>query len=55
MIEGLHPIQIASVETVVRKLHARGVPVSPGDDLPDLKRVYVSDPFGNRIELLELR
>ena len=51
-----HPgFQVASLETVVGKLQAHGVPVSPGDDLPDFKRVYVSDPFGNRIELLELR
>ncbi|EPX79968.1 VOC family protein [Litoreibacter arenae] len=50
-----HPgFQVASLDKVVRELRAHDLEVSGGDDLPDLKRVYIADPFGNRIELLEL-
>jgi len=24
------------------------------EDLPDIRRVYITDPFGNRIEILEV-
>ena len=33
----------------------RGYKVVPGETLNGYKRVYVSDPFGNRIELMELQ
>jgi hypothetical protein len=37
----------------VAVLRGRGVQVIDDDALPGFFRVYVSDPFGNRIELLE--
>ena len=50
-----HPaLQVASLQDVVTRLRAQGVTCRPDIDLPGIKRVYVSDPFGNRIELLEV-
>ncbi|MST32640.1 hypothetical protein GHK86_07890 [Acidimicrobiaceae bacterium USS-CC1] len=34
-------------------LRAAGVAVGEDEPLPGYRRVYVDDPFGNRIELLE--
>ena len=35
------------------RLAVAGVDVRPGDDPSGRRQVYVDDPFGNRIELLE--
>lgn len=49
-----HPaLAVASLAVARRVLAARGVEAVHEVDLPDLRRVYVSDPFGNRIELCE--
>ena len=37
----------------VLHLRAGGVEVHEVSDIPDLRRCYVADPFGNRIELIE--
>ena len=51
-----HPaFQVTSLKDAILVLLAHGVEVRHDFDMPDMKRVYVSDPFGNRIELLELR
>lgn len=49
-----HPAFVVdNLETVVDALRAAGHEASPDDALPGYRRAYVSDPFGNRIELLE--
>lgn len=40
---------------LVAHLEAHGVPASLDEPLPGYDRVYISDPFGNRIELMERR
>jgi catechol 2,3-dioxygenase-like lactoylglutathione lyase family enzyme len=50
-----HPaLQVASLQDAVTALQGQGIECRPDIDLPGIKRVYVSDPFGNRIELLEV-
>lgn len=50
-----HPaLRVASLDQMVRHLDDRQVSYRRDVDLPALRRVYVDDPFGNRIELLEL-
>ena len=49
-----HPgFQVGSLESAIARLEVLGVAFRTDVDLPDIKRIYVSDPFGNRIELLE--
>ena len=51
-----HPgFRVGSLETVTAHLEKRDVAFQTDIDLPDIRRIYVNDPFGNRIELLELR
>ena len=38
---------------LVVRLREAGVPLADDEPLEGYDRVYVSDPFGNRIELLE--
>jgi len=40
---------------IARRCSEAGYAPTPDDALPGFDRVYVSDPFGNRIELLESR
>ena len=50
-----HPaFQVASLEQAVLHLQDQGIAYRRDIDLPTLRRVYVDDPFGNRIELLEV-
>lgn len=49
-----HPaFLVTDLDTLVTSLRAAGVSVIEDDLLPGYARVHVSDPFGNRIELLE--
>ncbi len=49
-----HPaFLIASLEVMRDRLDDAGVAYEAGDDYPGIRRIYVSDPFGNRLELLE--
>lgn len=49
-----HPaLEIASLAAMTRQLDAADHPYRTDIDLPGLRRIYVDDPFGNRIELLE--
>jgi catechol 2,3-dioxygenase-like lactoylglutathione lyase family enzyme len=51
-----HPaLLVADIQTLIARLKARGVQVIEGDSLEGYLRVYVADPFGNRIDLLEPR
>lgn len=49
-----HPaLVVEGLLDLVDALVAHGCEVKPGEDLPGLRRRFVADPFGNRIELLE--
>ena len=48
-----HPaLRVAGLDDLVAALEDAGHPVRWDDELPDLRRCYVDDPFGNRIELI---
>jgi catechol 2,3-dioxygenase-like lactoylglutathione lyase family enzyme len=50
-----HPaFRVGSLDQVIEHLRVRNVEYHRDVDLPSIRRVYVADPFGNRIELLEL-
>ena len=49
-----HPALIVhGLADLARRLRDAGVPVTEDALLPGYDRVYVDDPFGNRIELME--
>jgi catechol 2,3-dioxygenase-like lactoylglutathione lyase family enzyme len=51
-----HPaLLVEDLPALVDRLAAAGVEVVTDEPLPGHDRVYVADPFGNRIELLEPR
>lgn len=51
-----HPaLQVQDLLALVERLRAAGVTVRDDEPLEGYDRVYVDDPFGNRIELLEPR
>jgi catechol 2,3-dioxygenase-like lactoylglutathione lyase family enzyme len=51
-----HPaLLVQDLPSLVRRLIGAGVKVIEDNGLPGYDRVYVSDPFGNRLELLEER
>jgi catechol 2,3-dioxygenase-like lactoylglutathione lyase family enzyme len=50
-----HPaFQVARYEALLGRLRAAGVEVQPDESIPGLRRSFVSDPWGNRIELVDL-
>lgn len=49
-----HPaLRVKELATLVARLKAHNVEVIDNDPLEGYLRVYISDPFGNRIELME--
>jgi len=51
-----HPaLLVRDLRSLVRRLDEAGIKVIEDDGLPGYDRVYVSDPFGNRLELMEER
>jgi catechol 2,3-dioxygenase-like lactoylglutathione lyase family enzyme len=51
-----HPaLLVQDLGALVRRLGEAGVQVVDDELLPGYARVYVSDPFGNRLELMEER
>ncbi len=49
-----HPgILVTDLDEVVRRLHSAGQDVRWDAEFPGFRRVYASDPFGNRMEFLE--
>lgn len=49
-----HPaLLVVDLPALVETLREADVPLRDDDPLPGYDRVYVDDPFGNRIELLE--
>jgi len=50
-----HPaFKCANYDGLIAKLRAAGVEVMQPGDIPGVRRCNVHDPFGNRIELLDL-
>ncbi|HEX4082282.1 MAG TPA: VOC family protein [Acidimicrobiales bacterium] len=48
-----HPaIVVDDLDDLVDALSAAGLVVRPDEELPGVRRGYVDDPFGNRIELI---
>jgi catechol 2,3-dioxygenase-like lactoylglutathione lyase family enzyme len=49
-----HPaIVVEQLDSLVRLLEEAGVPVGWDGNIPGVRRCYVDDPFGNRIELID--
>ncbi|CAH0346687.1 VOC family protein [Bacillus sp. CECT 9360] len=49
-----HPaFEVENIEELKKHLRTNNVDVIDDDNLPGAKRFYISDPFGNRMELLE--
>jgi catechol 2,3-dioxygenase-like lactoylglutathione lyase family enzyme len=47
-----HPaLVVEDLDSLAEHLAAAGLAVRPDTDLPGVRRCYVDDPFGNRIEL----
>jgi catechol 2,3-dioxygenase-like lactoylglutathione lyase family enzyme len=48
-----HPaLRCRDYEALTSRLRAAGVEVKPDDNVPGVRRCHISDPFGNRIELI---
>jgi catechol 2,3-dioxygenase-like lactoylglutathione lyase family enzyme len=51
-----HPaLLVKDLRVLVERLRTAGVPVTDDHPLSGYDRVYVTDPFGNRLELMEPR
>ena len=51
-----HPaLVVDDLEALVARVTAAGCPWKPTDELPGVRRGHITDPFGNRIELIEER
>jgi catechol 2,3-dioxygenase-like lactoylglutathione lyase family enzyme len=51
-----HPaLLVKDLRALIERLRNGGVAVVDDEPLPGYDRVYVSDPFGNRLELMEPR
>lgn len=49
-----HPaLRVADLAALEQRLAAAGVPLTPDDTLPRVRRCYAADPFGNRIEFIQ--
>ena len=50
-----HPaLRCRDYDVLTSRLGAAGVEVKPDESIPAVRRCHVSDPFGNRIELISL-
>ena len=49
-----HPaLSVSGYDALQNRLRAAGVTVTEDNSIPGLRRCYVADPWGNRIELVE--
>jgi catechol 2,3-dioxygenase-like lactoylglutathione lyase family enzyme len=49
-----HPaFSVSGYDELLNRLRSAGVEVSDDESIPGLRRCYVADPWGNRIELVE--
>jgi hypothetical protein len=46
---------VARLQPLIDELRRRGQEVALDEELEGFKRIYVFDPFGNRLELMEAR
>lgn len=56
---GLHPqrhfaLRVADLDTAIARLRAAGARFEEARPIPGWRRIFVFDPFGNKIELDEL-
>lgn len=50
-----HPaLMVRGFDALCDKLRKAGVPLRPDGEIPGVRRCHIDDPFGNRIELIEL-
>lgn len=50
-----HPAFIVTAfEPLVTKLRAEDIEVVEDNSIPDMRRAFITDPFGNRIELISV-
>ena len=50
-----HPgLRVTGLPALIARCEAAGYPALAGTALPGRQRVHVADPFGNRLELLEI-
>jgi catechol 2,3-dioxygenase-like lactoylglutathione lyase family enzyme len=51
-----HPaLRCKDYADLVQRLRDLGIEVNEPDDIPGVRRCHVHDPFGNRLELIELK
>lgn len=51
-----HPaLVVDDLDSFVARVTAAGCPWKPTEELPGIRRGHLTDPFGNRIELIEER
>ena len=49
-----HPaLRVRDLEACRQEFIAAGIPIVADDTLPHVRRFYVADPFGNRIEFIQ--
>jgi catechol 2,3-dioxygenase-like lactoylglutathione lyase family enzyme len=49
-----HPaLLVDDLDACRQELASAGVPLTPDDTLPHVRRFYAADPFGNRIEFIQ--
>src|SRR5262245_5275207 len=49
-----HPgLEVEDIDSLISSLRSSGYEVLQGENPINIRRIFVSDPFGNRIELLE--
>ena len=49
-----HPaFRVADVDAAAARCAAAGLPIQWDDRYPGVRRFYVADPFGNRVEILQ--
>jgi catechol 2,3-dioxygenase-like lactoylglutathione lyase family enzyme len=50
-----HPaFAVSGYDELLARLHGAGVPATDDASIPGVRRCYVADPWGNRIELVEV-
>ena len=50
-----HPgLRVTDADAIAERCSAAGIPIQWDDRYPGVRRFYVHDPFGNRLEILQL-
>lgn len=49
-----HPaFAVEHIDTIIKALETAGHPCTRQPEIPDARRIFAKDPFGNRIEFIE--